>query len=214
VNPWAAGTVVPAAFFFFMGYRQTLGKAALIIAVTVFAGSVLGAVVHSLAVRKRLPGISLEYLAEADGDLLAGNLERAELRYRTAVAVAPDDSRALYRLGVARQGLGDLPEAADAYRAALKLDPFDKLSHFNLAIVLSEQGKLADAVYHNALAVRLDPRFVEARTNLGTALASLGRIDEARAQYEGALAVNPSYLLARRALEALPRAQSAGRSQR
>jgi tetratricopeptide (TPR) repeat protein len=197
-----------------MGYLKTLERAALIIAITVFAGSVLAALVHSVAVRKRLPDISLEYLADADADLAAGNLERAELRYRTAVAVAPDDSRALYRLGVARQGLGDLPEAADAYRKALRLDPFDKLSHFNLAIVLSEQGQLDEAVSHNVFAIRLDPRFVEARTNLGTALAGLGRIDEARAQYEAALAVNPAYVVARRGLEALPRAQSPGRSQR
>jgi tetratricopeptide (TPR) repeat protein len=186
-----------------MVIRRRLETAAFAVAVAMFCGSSLVAFAYAVIVERRLPGISLDYLAEADASFRAGHFEAAAARYRATATIARDDDRALYRLGLALQEMGDLPAAARAYRRSLRLEPANKETHYNLALVLIEQGAYEEAIRHNRTALQIDPEYVEAHANLGAALMYQGHLDDARKHYLAAARLRPGFPPAVKALVVL-----------
>ena len=183
--------------------RRRLETAVFAVAVALFCGSSLVAVTYSVLAERRLPGISLDYLTEADTLFRAGHFEAAAAKYHTTATIAPDDDRAFYRLGLALYQMGDLPAAARAYRHSLRLEPGNKATHYNLALVLMEQGAYDDAIRHNRIALQLDAQYVEAHANLGAALMYQGHLPEARKHYLEAVRLRPGFPPAARGLAAL-----------
>jgi tetratricopeptide (TPR) repeat protein len=186
-----------------MVIRRRLETAAFAFAAAVFCGSSLIAFAYAVIAERRLPGISLDYLAEADASFRAGHYEAAAARYHTTATIARDDERAFYRLGLALYEMGDLAAAARAYRRSLRLEPANKATHYNLALVLMEQGAYDESIRHNRLALQLDPKYVEAHANLGAALMYQGRLDEARKHYLEAARLRPGFPPAAKALAVL-----------
>ena len=84
-----------------------------------------------------------------------GSEAEAELHYREAHRLAPDDARHLSNLGALFFDLGRTREAETTLRAALALDPGLASAHINLGQLLLSLGRLPDGFRHTALRYRL-----------------------------------------------------------
>jgi tetratricopeptide (TPR) repeat protein len=123
----------------------------------------------------------------------AGQMEKAEILYRAAIALNASHAEAYYNLGVIHHGLGKLPEATAAYRDAIfaRIDYVDAYS--NLATVMRDQGKMAEAEIFYRQALAYDPTHTLANSNFGVLLNDLKRSDEAKEAFRRAIAVDPAY---------------------
>lgn len=87
--------------------------------------------------------------------VIDANPSGAEARYREAIELKPDLSRALYNLGVLRAADGDTEDAIMFYRRAIAADEKLANAYFNLGLLLRQ----------------LDPASEEATTRINQALA-------------------------------------------
>lgn len=127
----------------------------------------------------------------------AGRPDLAEIHYRRALALAPDDPQARYNLANIEAEDGRLDAAIADYREALRLAPDDYETHNNLGIALRKAGRTLPAIGEFEATVRLRPDSFEGHCNLADALADVGRLDESASEYGRALAIRPSSALAR-----------------
>ena len=194
-----------------MWYSRWLQTGSLAIASIAFFGSVAIALVHSATRERRLPNISLEYLADADRAFHAGDFKLAAERYRVSAAIAPDDHKAFQRLGLALRLQGDFAGALAAYQRGVRLSPTDPMWYYNAALVFEAMGNLDQAVNHLKVAVHFQPNSAELRTTLAASLQKQGRPEEARAQLERALRLDPAFLPAMTALRMLEGASASHR---
>ena len=74
-----------------------------------------------------------------------------------AVALAPDDARATYNLGVVAQREGHFNEAREAYLHTLRSDPRSYAARFNLAVLTKDAGALGEARHHLEVLLRQFP---------------------------------------------------------
>lgn len=86
------------------------------------------------------------------------NWKEGEAELRKAVALAPNDGDALYQLGVALAGQGDLKQAIDLTRHALKINPLDANWYRGLAAYLMPSGRLDEARQAINKAIELEPK--------------------------------------------------------
>ena len=113
-----------------------------------------------------------------------GKLADAEGTIRTALALAPEDTRIRTSLGMALARLGRSAEAIEAFREVVSSNPDSAEAHMNLGIALADQYDLEAALAAFAIAVDLAPTSPSARYNKGRVLYDLGRHDEARRDLE------------------------------
>lgn len=83
----------------------------------------------------------------------AGRAAEAAVAWRTALGKWPDDSVALFGLGVSRLALREYRAAEQAYRDLLQRDPTVIAARNNLALALAEQGKYAAAMQEIGIAL-------------------------------------------------------------
>jgi Flp pilus assembly protein TadD/ADP-heptose:LPS heptosyltransferase len=116
--------------------------------------------------------------------LLAEDEAAAEMLFREAATVAPDNVEAHYNLGVALQGQMRDGEAAAAYRRALALEPGHRGARLNLGVALRAQGDVAAAleVWRGFDGVPED--WAELAYNFGCARLLAGEWAEAWPRYE------------------------------
>lgn len=117
---------------------------------------------HSFAAQR-----VLGYQAAARGDGAA-----AEMHYRLALRLRPDDVETWYNLGNLLLRRGDLAAARSAYEAALNLRPDLAPALQNLAFVLEQTGEVAGAVQIYRRLLEIDPESRAAREGLGRLGAS------------------------------------------
>lgn len=175
----------------------------LALSLVLFGGALVAGLAYHLINERALPGISLEHLAEADRHAALENYERAAMAYRVAAAVAPDDDRALVRLGLAARQLGDSRQTIDAFRRVLRVNPRHVGAHYFLGLTYLEQGDLERAARHGAAAARLAPDSADAHATLGAILIQQGKRAEAGRRFRQALRLSPDLDLARRGLAEL-----------
>jgi serine/threonine-protein kinase len=120
-----------------------------------------------------------------------------------AAALRPDSPGALFNLGNALLGKGDLEEAVRCYREAVTLDPKYATTHNGLGHALHEKGQVDAALASYRTAVALDPKYTAAHNNLGIALQDKGQLDAALASFRTALALDPTYAMAHHNLGAV-----------
>ena len=101
-----------------------------------------------------------------------GQIQRAKVEYRVALAIAPSYTKAHYNLGQLSRKESRWTEAVEHYEAALRCNPGDVNSHLNLAGSLQELGKPREAMDHFEAALRLDSNSTEALNNLAWLLAT------------------------------------------
>ena len=113
-----------------------------------------------------------------------GKMDAAISNYRQALALKPDDAKALSNLGAALQIQGQLDAAAESFRRALSIKPDDAGVHNNLGVVLHAQGKSDAAVESYRRAISIAPDDVEAHYNLSVALLLRGALHEGWREYD------------------------------
>ena len=103
-----------------------------------------------------------------------GQLDRAMVHYRVAVAICPTCLEAHSNMGHLLRTRGKLQEAIVQYLAAIRSKPDDLPSHLNLAGTLLESGQTREAVPRFEEALQIDPDSIEALNNLAWILAASG----------------------------------------
>ena len=122
-----------------------------------------------------------------------GDFKKAEEAFEQAVALHPQDPRALTALGQVQEQLGELPESVETFHKVLELDPRSADAHENLGIALGDQSNLAEALKESSIATQLVPRSASAHFLRGRLLSDLGRHEEAREEFRKALNIDPEY---------------------
>lgn len=124
--------------------------------------------------------------------------------YRSALEVKPNDSQAMYGIGIYLQNQGRIDEAVAMYEEMLSLDSTQYLAWYNQGYIwleLKDKPDLAIPFFEEVIS--LQPEYVDAIFNLGLAYERLNKPEEAKAFYRRALEVNPQYDLAALGMERL-----------
>lgn len=119
------------------------------------------------------------------------DFEAAKQVLTEAAAKDPKDSQAAFYLGVALDGLGDLPGAMAQYQKALELDPKLVEAAVNLSGAQYEQQDAAGALATAERGLKANPKSPELLINRALSLEALGRKDEALAAYGAAVKARP-----------------------
>lgn len=121
-----------------------------------------------------------EQLLVSGGELLRQNrVGEAREQFRAALALAPDDPKALGLLGLACFRLGDFTSALPIYQQLVGLRPEDASHRLNLGLVCLKLGLADDAIRELGRCRDLDPSQTRAVGYLGLAYARSGKYAEA-----------------------------------
>lgn len=135
--------------------------------------------------------------ALAERHHLSGRLDKAEQKYREAIALDPDYAEAQNNLGTILQERGRVAEATEQFVKTFEICPTDARIVLNLARALSAQQQCREAATLYRQAVALRPHLAEAHFGLGLNLAGLGEHHEAEQSYRKVLMINPQHWQAR-----------------
>lgn len=111
-----------------------------------------------------------------------GNLERARLAARAALALRPDDTATLIRSGDLHLDAGDLDGAAAAYARALEARPESAAARFGLGRVAMDRGEIGEAIVAFEEVLASQPEGSVVHHHLGMALRANGDTARARAE--------------------------------
>ncbi|HEY7728016.1 MAG TPA: tetratricopeptide repeat protein [Candidatus Eisenbacteria bacterium] len=131
------------------------------------------------------------------GDAYAavGDLEKASISYRQAVALAPNDLSMRFALARALTDVGSYDEAQEICRGSLRIARGDvamqSRAYAQLGEVFSRSGRVADAISAYYKAGELAPRDPDLARGFATCAARAGLYAEAAAAYGRVLALSP-----------------------
>ncbi len=131
-------------------------------------------------------------LIKAQQAIGTGDLKSARQLLETHLRQQPQDSDALYLLGVCEQAQGKHGAAQDLYGRILRSHPDHFGAHYNLGLLLASLGRHAEALPHHDAAVRLAPANHWACVNRGNSRAALGQHQAALEDFDRALALQPA----------------------
>jgi superkiller protein 3 len=125
-------------------------------------------------------------------------LSPAAEQFVEALLIDPDNTTALYNLGLIRLKWGDLNEGASSFREVLRIDPNYAAAQHRLASILTQfarddQNYIPQANAAYARAIELDPNQPEAYFNLGYLAVRSQDYSSAVTQYKKTLALDPHY---------------------
>jgi Flp pilus assembly protein TadD len=126
----------------------------------------------------------------------SGNYNLAEVEYRAALKLEPDNPDLMASLMYVLVSQQKWDETVTLGREAVKSDPKNEFALNNLGVALGSTGNLDDATneFREAIAVRAD--FAQAHANLGTALAIKGDVDGSIAEFREAIHDEPNFYTA------------------
>jgi eukaryotic-like serine/threonine-protein kinase len=128
-------------------------------------------------------------LAEAAVLSSMGQAEKAEITYKTATVLRPQDWSGHYELGVFYYRQRRYADAAGEFERVLEITPDNALAHATLGGMLQLLGKDAEAETHLKRSLDLQPSYI-AYTNLGALYYRERRWEESVAMTRQALALN------------------------
>ena len=144
------------------------------------------------------PAVSSAEMVAADalideGNALedAGDLQRAEALYRSALAQAPGHARAHLNLGIVLAARDDADGAAAAYEAVLAIAPRHPFGNYNYARLAFVRGDLARAESLVGTALESRPDFAEALVVQSNVQDALGKLGPAIESMKAALRLRP-----------------------
>ncbi|WP_303977171.1 tetratricopeptide repeat protein [Dongia mobilis] len=120
-----------------------------------------------------------------------GRNAEAEVNFRSATILKPDDGMAWNNLGNALLRLDRVEEAEGCFRQALVMPPILVAAINNLGIAVKRRGQFDKAMICFREAVLHDPTFVDAHFNLGEILYQLDQMPEAEACFREAVRLDP-----------------------
>ena len=125
-----------------------------------------------------------------------GKLKDAEMHYRTALEVKPNDVTAYNNLGITLNKLGKLEEAEVNFRKAIDVKSDFAEAHNNLANMLKELNKTDEAVESYKKAIEAKPDYVDAYYNLGLLQKKLNKLYDAESTLKKVIALKPEQEIA------------------
>jgi Flp pilus assembly protein TadD len=146
--------------------------------------------------------------AQADKEFESGDAQKAVALYREAVDATPDDSQLSYKLALALDRAGNIPDERTALEQAIKTNPGFALAQNQLGYLASRSGDSASAEEHFRLAVRAAPGYTRAWISLAATLAMESRYPEAQEAITSALRLEPDNPEARQLRKDLNAAQA------
>jgi Flp pilus assembly protein TadD len=126
----------------------------------------------------------------------------AEVEFRAAVRLDPQDAELHVALGVALGSRGDWDGEIAEQRQALRLNPNNDRAHFSLSFALGQKGDWDGDIAEEREALRLDPNSDSAHAALGIALGKKGDWDGLVAEEREGVRLNPNNDMAHAALGA------------
>jgi tetratricopeptide (TPR) repeat protein len=139
---------------------------------------------------EQLKAMEAEIKAAAD-KIRARDFEGAVGQLNEYLAKHPDESNALYYIGIAYSRLKKDAEALAALSRVAELVPNFPPVYFELGVVAQRMGEKEKAIQHYLRNAELDPGIADSFYNAGLILFGLGRIEEARGVFDKALALRP-----------------------
>lgn len=124
---------------------------------------------------------------QLDDLIAAGRTVEARNAYARYCDAHPEDSDAVFALGLISLSLGELGHAEECFRFLLRREPGSAEAFYNLGRVFDVRGHRDEAIACFRRAVELRDDFAEAHSKLGNALAAQGRVAEAAPELERAL---------------------------
>lgn len=134
----------------------------------------------------------ISYTRTGRENLRFGDSKEAELWYRQALKLNPDNAEAHSILGGLLVERGLSQPGHEHLSRALELAPKNSVVQFNLANALTLEHRDEEAASTWKRVIELDPKDRQARTNLGAVLLGLGRLREAEQVLRTAVATDPS----------------------
>jgi tetratricopeptide (TPR) repeat protein len=134
------------------------------------------------------------WLAQNDlGALLfeKGQVDQAIIRFRSSLAIYPDNAEAQNNLGAALDKKGQVDEAILRFRKAVALRPNFAEAYCHLGNALLRKGQVDHAILEIQKAVAVRPDFAQLYFILGNALLQKGRVDEAIIEFHAMLELQP-----------------------
>lgn len=89
--------------------------------------------------------------------LVKKQVDEAEIEFKTAIALNPNDSIALFNFGGLLKSQNRLKEAEGVYRKVLSITPENAFTYNALAKILHDLGQEQESIEMRALAVKLNP---------------------------------------------------------
>jgi len=126
-----------------------------------------------------------------------GRLDKAEQKYREAIARDPGCYEAHNNLGNLLHENGRIVEATRHFALAFQINPKDAKVAFNLAVGLSAQHQFRHAIPVYLEAIALDPSYADAQSGLAFTFTQLAEYDAAERHYAEALKIDPLHFEAR-----------------
>jgi len=130
-------------------------------------------------------------LADALAHQAAARYEAAAVALRQVLALAPNHSEAMSRLGWVLNEAGYVDEAIAAHRETVAAHPNLAHAWSNFAVALQGMGEQDEALQALLRAVALDPTLPEAQVNLGLQWQLRGRVVDAVGCFQQAIARQP-----------------------
>ncbi|MFQ5458366.1 MAG: tetratricopeptide repeat protein [Myxococcota bacterium] len=128
-----------------------------------------------------------------------GNLDRAEARYRRALALAPDSPEGHLNLGVVLGMKGRNDDALREFQAAARSEQFANrdLAYDNIGQIYLDRQELDSAEQAFRTAVALNDAWPRSQVNLGRVLYRKGDFAGAAQRFARAIRLNPNFVEAR-----------------
>jgi tetratricopeptide (TPR) repeat protein len=120
-----------------------------------------------------------------------GQMDQAIIRFRSSLAIQPENAEAQNNLGTALDKKGQLDEAIMRFRKALAIRPAFAEAHRNLGNTLLRQGQVDAAILEFQKAVAIRPDMAQLHNTLGTALLQKGQVDQAIMEFQQTLELHP-----------------------
>lgn len=124
----------------------------------------------------------------------SGQLDQAELIYKSILESDARQWEALYYLGTLQLQRGDLDRSIENFLKVVQLQPEMPDVHNNLGVAYHAAGKWQEAGQSFEQAIRIHPHYERAYFNLGSLLESRGLLDEAVNCYRKSYELNKENL--------------------
>lgn len=124
----------------------------------------------------------------------SGQLDQAELIYKSILESDARQWEALYYLGTLQLQRGDLDRSIENFLKVVQLQPEMPDVHNNLGVAYHAAGKWQEAGQSFEQAIRIHPHYERAYFNLGSLLESRGLLDEAVNCYKKSYELNKENL--------------------
>lgn len=157
------------------------------------AGDGLAALATLEQARQKLPGNVAVLLALAVEAQSLHRYARAQAAAEEAIAVQPENARALYIAAGIQFDAGHSSRAVSLYQKYLTTHPYDASARFGLGRALRVQQRNEEAERELRESIRLQPVQTEAYFQLGLIEQEIGKTEEAKSDFNRVIARMPQH---------------------